>query len=244
MVTKLARYPLLAQPGAKWIYGFHSEVLGRIAEVVSGQPFNVFLEERLLARLGMRDTGFWVPRGAPDRLAEVYGPDAGGRLARRNATPSSTYTRPGTFFSAGGGLVSSVPDYLRFGQLLLNGGTLDGIRVLKPATVRAMGTNALTEAQGGEVNWYQLQPNALFRGYGWGLAIGVRLPGRVHTVPGSDGDLAWGGLASTSYFIDPREQLVAVAMSQYAGPEVDEIGFVLREGVYAALAGRSGAARR
>jgi CubicO group peptidase (beta-lactamase class C family) len=238
MTARLARYPLLYQPGERWVYGFHSDVLGRVAEVASGQPFDEFLEQRLLEPLGMHDTGFHVRAGGADRLAEVYGPDASGKLAPRPAVPSSRYTARGTFFSAGGGLVSSVPDYLRFGQMLLERGTLAGRRVLQPQTVDAMTRNALTAEQGGEVNWYRYGQEDLFRGYGWGLGIGVRLPGRVHTVPGSDGDLAWGGLASTQYFIDPTEQIVAVAMSQYLGPDLNEIGFVLREGVYASIPGR------
>ena len=243
MITKLSAYPLLYQPGQRWVYGFHSDVLGRIAEVVSGQSFDVFLDERLLAPIGMRDTGFFVRAGQVDRLAAVYGPDSNGRLAPRPAVASSSYTQRDTLFSAGGGLVSTVPDYLRFGQMLLNGGAIDNLRVLRASTVRAMTRNALTPVQGGEVNWYRYQPAALFRGYGWGLGIGVRLPDRVHTVPGSDGDLAWGGLASTTYFIDPKEQIVAVAMSQYLGPGVDDLGFILREGVYAGLCAQSGAAK-
>ncbi len=235
MTARLAKYPLLYQPGARWTYGFHSDVLGRVAEVVTKEPFDAFLDRALLQRLGMPDTGFYLRRGAPDRVAEVYGPDAGGLLAPRVAVPSSNYTSRGSFFSAGGGLVSTVPDYLRFCQALLNGGELDGVRVLRSATVAAMLRNALTAEQGGEVNWYRYAQDDLFRGYGWGLGIGVRLPDHVHTVPGSDGDVAWGGLASTAYFIDPQQQLVAVAMSQYLGPEVNELAFVLREGVYAAL---------
>ncbi len=235
MVARLARYPLLYQPGERWVYGFHSDVLGAIAEVVTEQSFDQFLDESLLRPLGMRDTSFHVAENESARLATVYGPDEEGQLALRAAVPSSSYTRRDRLFSAGGGLISSVPDYLRFGQMLLNAGVLDGVRVLQPQTVLAMTTNALTVAQGGEVNWYRYAQDGLYRGYGWGLGIGVRLPDRVHTVPGSPGDLAWGGLASTAFFIDPEEQIVAVAMSQYLGPGIDDVGFALREGVYAQL---------
>ncbi|MCB2108184.1 MAG: beta-lactamase family protein [Rhodobacteraceae bacterium] len=235
-ITKLSKYPLMYQPGAKWVYGFHSDVLGRIAEVVSGQPFDEFLRARLTAKIGMTDTDFWTKPGEENRLAEVYTPAKDGSgLMRRDAIPSSTYTKPSHMFSAGGGLISTVEDYLRFCQMLLNGGALDGVEILKPATIAAMGTNALTPAQGGEVNWYRYEQDAFFRGYGWGLAIGVRLPDTVHTMPGSDGDLTWGGLANTTYFLDPAEDITAVAMSQYLGPNADELEFTLREGVYAAL---------
>ena len=235
MVTKFAKYPLLAQPGERWIYGFHSDVLGALAEVVSGRKFNDFLDRSLLKRIGMDDTGYWVRRGSNDRLAEVYGPGDDGALVGVPAPASSTYTEPGTMFSAGGGLVSTVPDYLRFGQMILNGGTLDGVRVLKAGTVSAMGTNALTPIQGTVSFGNGFNPPKPFSGYGWGLGIGVRLADAVHTVPGSPGDLVWGGLANTTYFFDPIENIVAVAMTQYLGPNADEVVFRLREGVYGAL---------
>jgi CubicO group peptidase (beta-lactamase class C family) len=133
-------------------------------------------------------------------------------------------------------LVSTVPDYLRFGQMILNGGELDGVRVLKAGTVAEMGTNALGPTQGTVSFGDGFTPPKPFSGYGWGLAIGVRIEDAVHTVPGSPGDLVWGGLANTTYFFDPVENIVAVAMTQYLGPDADELVFSLREGVYGALA--------
>ncbi|MEQ8508164.1 MAG: serine hydrolase domain-containing protein [Rhodospirillaceae bacterium] len=236
MVQKFAQYPLLAQPGERWIYGFHSDVLGAVAEVASGRKFNDFLDRRLLKRLGMDDTGYWVRSGSNDRLATVYGPDESGALVATSAPASGPYTQPGTMFSAGGGLVSTVPDYLRFGQMILNGGALDGARVLKAGTVAVMTTNALTPDQGRLSFGDSFNPGHPFTGYGWGLAIGVRLPNTAHTVPGSPGDLVWGGLANTTYFFDPVENIVAVAMTQYLGPNAEELTFRLREGVYGALA--------
>ena len=236
MIEKFARYPLLAQPGARWVYGFHSDVLGAVAERVSGRAFNDFLDRRLLKPLGMDDTGYWVQRGSNDRLAVVYTPDDDGGLKPREAPPSSSYTEPGTFFSAGGGLVSTVPDYLRFGQMILNGGELDGERVLNAGTVAEMGTNALGPDQGTVSFGDGYTPPKPFSGYGWGLAIGVRLGDGVHTTPGSPGDLVWGGLANTTYFFDPVQNIVAVAMTQYLGPNANELVFRLREGVYGALA--------
>ena len=236
MIEKFAKYPLLAQPGERWIYGFHSDVLGALAEVASGRKFNDFLDRRLLKRIGMDDTGYWVRRGSNNRLAEVYGPGDDGALVAVPAPPSGPYTKPGTMFSAGGGLVSTVPDYLRFGQMVLNGGELDGVRVLKAGTVATMVTNALTPTQGTVSFGDGFNPPKPFSGYGWGLGIGVRLVNAVHTVPGSPGDLVWGGLANTTYFFDPVENIVAVAMTQYLGPNADEVVFRLREGVYSALA--------
>ncbi|MEQ8735564.1 MAG: serine hydrolase domain-containing protein [Rhodospirillaceae bacterium] len=236
MVQEFAKYPLLTQPGERWIYGFHSDLLGAVAEVASGRKFNDFLDRRLLKRLGMDDTGFWVRRGSNDRLATVYSPGESGALTVSSGPASGPYTQPGTMFSAGGGLVSTVPDYLRFGQMILNGGELDGERVLKAGTVAVMATNALTPDQGRLSFGDSFNPSHPFTGYGWGLAIGVRLPNTAHTVPGSPGDLVWGGLANTTYFFDPVENIVAVAMTQYLGPNAEELTFRLREGVYGALA--------
>lgn len=238
-VKKLTKYPLLYQPGARWVYGFHSDVLGRVAEVASGQPFDRFLAERLTAKIGMADTAFHVKDGEADRLADIYGPSAspGGPLVNRTATapPSSGYTRPAKMFSAGGGLVSTAEDYLRFLQMLLNGGELDGVRVLKPETVRAMLTRQTTPEQG-LVYWYQAASTPVFRGYAWGLTIGIRAEEGPHAAPGSQGDAAWGGLANTAYFIDPKQRLAAVALTQYLGPDEPTVPLVLRNGVYGALA--------
>lgn len=235
MVTKLSRYPLLEQPGSRWRYGYSSDVLGRIAEVASGKPFNVFLRERLTGPLAMKDTDFWLDPDSVGRIAPVYGRSGKGALRKVAAVPSSTYDRPGTFFSAGGGLLSTVPDYLRFGQMLLGRGALGAARILKQATVERMTTNTLTAAMGGEVYWYKEDWSSIFKGYGWGLGIGVRLPERAHTAPGSNKEVGWGGLASTSYIIDQENDFVAVVMTQYLGPDGDRPAYLLREGVYRAL---------
>lgn len=231
-IAKLARYPLLSQPGQTWRYGFSSDVLGRVAEVASGQALNVFLQKSLFDKIGMADTGYWVKD--PDALANIYGPGDDGKLALRQGPASSSYTKPGSLFSAGGGLVSTAPDYLRFLQMLLNGGELNGARVLKPETVRMMLTRQTTPEQG-LVYWYNHDSTPVFRGYAWGLAIGVRAKEGPHAAPGSEGDAAWGGLANTAFFVDPVEQIAAVALTQYLGPDEPALPLVLRNGVYGAL---------
>ncbi len=231
-VDKLSKYPLLFQPGAKWYYGFSSDVLGRVAEVASGEKLNVFLQKRLFDKIGMSSTGYWVKN--PDMLADVYGPDDQGKMGPKQAPASSSYTKPGTLFSAGGGLVSTAPDYLRFLQMLLNSGELDGQRILKPETVKMMLTRQTTPAQG-LVYWYNHNSTPVFRGYAWGLTIGVRAAEGPHAAPGSDGDAAWGGLANTAFFIDPKEQIAAVAMTQYLGPDEPALPLTLRNGVYGAI---------
>jgi CubicO group peptidase (beta-lactamase class C family) len=207
-------------------------VLGRVAEIASGQRLNVFLQRRLFDKIGMTDTGYWVKD--PLMLAEVYGPDETNKMVLKQAPASSSYTKPGTLYSAGGGLVSTAPDYLRFLQMLLNGGVLDGARVLKPETVKMMLTRQTTPQQG-LVYWYNHDSTPVFRGYAWGLAIGVRAAEGPHAAPGSDGDAAWGGLANTAFFIDPKEQIAAVAMTQYLGRDEPTLPLVLRNGVYGAI---------
>lgn len=238
-MRNLAKLPLLTQPGAKWRYGFSGDVLGRVAEVASGQPLDAFLQSRVFGPLGMRNTGFWVSkeRAARGDLARVYTPGKDGRLEDMSAraTPLSYFDRPGTLFSGGGGIVSTVPDYLRFAQMLLDRGELDGVRVLKPETVDAMLTRQTTAEQG-NVFWYAPDMFPTVKGFGWGLSIGVRPDDAGPEVPGRPGQKGWAGLANTLFFINTRERIVAVAMSQYVGPAAGEFDAAFRDGVYAAVA--------
>lgn len=240
-INKLTKYPLLGQPGAKWRYGYHSDVLGRVAEVISGQKLSDFVRDRVTQKLGMTDTNFWVAEKSLPRFADVYfaGPDGKLVNATETAPPSSSYRTPGTFFSGGGGLTSTAMDYLRFAESLRQGGALDGTRILKAETVKEMTTNAITAKQGGEVYWNDPWVMDLCRGYGWGLALGVRLPDDVAptpaTAPGTAGDFGWYSLANSVWFVDPSEDITAVAMSHYQGVGERAVGATLREGVYAAL---------
>ena len=195
-------------------------------------------------KLGMTDTGFWVEEQNQKRFADVYrmGEDGrGDKLVNGTAMapPSSSYLKPGTFFSGGGGLTSTAMNYLRFAEMLRQGGTLDGTQILKADTVKAMTTNALTPKQGGEVYWNDEYAIDIFKGYGWGLALGVRLPDAQaptpHTVPGTAGDFGWYSLANSVFFVDPSEDISAVALCHYQGPGEREIGAALRAGVYAML---------
>jgi len=238
-VRNLARLPLLTQPGAKWRYGFSGDVLGRVAEVASGQPLNRLLDGRVFAPLGMRHTGFWISpeRQARGDLAKVYTPGKDGKLEDMSdkATPLSYFTRPGTLFSGGGGLVSTVPDYLRFAQMLLDRGELGGVRVLEAATVEAM-LKRQTTAEQGDVYWYAPDLFPTVKGFGWGLSIGVRPDDAGPDVPGRPGEKGWAGLANTLFFINTRERIVAVAMAQYVGPDAGALNDAFRNGVYAAVA--------
>lgn len=197
-VSRLARLPLAHQPGEVWEYGHSADVLGRVIEVASGQPLDQFLDSRLFKPLGMVDTGFWVP---PEKLARLIDPPVGAAML-----PDRDVTKPTTLFSGGGGLVSTAADYLRFCQMLLNGGELDGVRILSPATVRRMTTNSLpTDIRfAGEMG-----PRG---GATFGLGFGIRSDAASSWVPGSVGSYTWSGVWGTYFWVDPAEQLIAIQL--------------------------------
>ncbi len=241
----LAGFPLLFQPGDHWHYGFSGDVLGRVAEVISGQPYDQFLKQRIFDPLRLIDTGFFVPADQWDRLAEAYTLNSDGKLenATKRLPTLNSYREGETIYSGGGGLVSTAGDYLRFGQMLLNEGELDDVRILKPETVKLMVRNHLTNDQGPLMSYAKGRgtpddPWTASNGYGWGLSIGVRLDGETHTVPGGKGEFRWDGLANTTYFIDPENEIVAIAMSQYLGPKQDELDLTLRRHLYGAVIDR------
>jgi CubicO group peptidase (beta-lactamase class C family) len=183
-VSRLARFPLAHQPGEVWEYGHSVDVLGRVIEVASGQPLDQFLDSRLFKPLGIVDAAFWVPPGKLDRLLD---PPVGVQI-----DPDRSVTKPTTLFPGGHGLVSTVPDYLRFCQMLLNGGELDGVRILKPATVRRMTTNALPPGirfAGAHVGDVGPLGGSTF-GLGFAIRSNADWSSRV---PGSVGSFSWAG---------------------------------------------------
>lgn len=204
VIQWIATLPLADHPGRAFRYSVAIDVLGYIVQVVSGKPFAEFLQECIFAPLGMLDTGFWVPPEKTSRLAAVYGPAEGGGLKVVDSVQDS-YTHLKRWSSGGGGLVSTVDDYFRFGQMLLNQGALDGVRLLGRKTVEWMLQNHLPDgmiANGNPAN-----------GFGLGGAVLLR-PGLSH-IPGSIGKFGWGGAANTEWWIDPVEQLQCLLMTQY-----------------------------
>jgi CubicO group peptidase (beta-lactamase class C family) len=201
----LAKLPLMHQPGARWEYSRSTDVLGRVIEVISGQTLGEFLAGRIFAPLGMVDTGFHVPSPKHDRLAEAFpkDPEAG------TAVQLIEVREKPTFESGGGGLVSTIADYARFCQMMLGGGVLDRTRLLGRKTVELMNADHLGSVTG--------SPDLLLPGYGFGLGFAVRRAPGLAQIPGSVGEFYWGGLAGTTFWIDPREQLFAVAMIQGPG---------------------------
>jgi CubicO group peptidase (beta-lactamase class C family) len=205
LVQKLGRLPLIAEPGTLWAYSVATDVLGRLIEVVSGQSLGDFLRRRIFEPLGMGDTGFSVEETAWPRLAEPFpiDPQSGQKAALHNVR------RAPRFESGGGGLASTALDYARFLQMTLNGGMLDGVRLLSRKTVAFMTADHLGSIPG------LTQDRG--PGLGFGLGYGVRLTPGIAAHQGSAGSYFWGGAAGTRFFVDPAEQFFAILMNQAPG---------------------------
>jgi CubicO group peptidase (beta-lactamase class C family) len=236
MVNELARLPLAYQPGSKWHYSLGIDVAAHLIEVISDQPLPHFLREKIFKPLGMVDTDFYVPPGKQDRLATMYGrPDiwAPGMTYRKfkeaweagfneQIDVSETYpvSKPDDFARGGHGLYSTVWDYMRFAQMLLNQGELDGARILGRKITELMHMNHLPA----KMLPYEIggDPSP---GYGFGLGSRVLLDVAASQLPGSVGEFGWAGAANTYYWVDPVEKMVGVLMSQnmmgFDGPEQD-----------------------
>jgi CubicO group peptidase (beta-lactamase class C family) len=212
LVGKLARLPLMFEPGTTWEYSMSTDVLGRVVEVASGTSLAAFIAERVTGPLGMVDTAFAAAGDKAARIAEPLVDKATGKkpLMRNPA-------REPRWHSGGGGLCGTAADYLRLCQMLLNGGELDGVRILAPKTVRLMASQHLPPDVGyGETarsRFGQLAPVPEM-GYGFGLGFAVRLAQGLSPAPGSVGEFFWGGVTGTYFWIDPREQMVVVLMLQ------------------------------
>jgi CubicO group peptidase (beta-lactamase class C family) len=212
MVTKLSQLPLAHQPGEVWEYSMATDVLGRIIEIVSGGTLDSFVEERITKPLGMASTGFYVREGDLGRLAQ---PQIDPATGERPAMPDVTQ-RP-RWLSGGGGLVSTAADYLRFADMLLQRGARDDIRLLAPATVRLMTSNALPPGIGysarAMTEMADLAPTPA-AGQGFGLGFAVRTATGRNSLPGSVGTFYWTGAYGTTFWIDPKEQLIGIMMIQ------------------------------
>ena len=206
MANELGNIPLLHNPGAAWNYGMSTDVLGYLVEVVSGMPFAEFLKTQILEPLGMVDTAFSVPDEKADRYMTLYEPsEDDGIQVLENAPVSSG---PRSFFHSGGaGLQSTAADYLRFCQMLLNDGELDGVRLLGRKTVELIRVNHISD------DWQPLERT----GCGFGLGFAVVMDVAETHGPGSEGTYSWGGLASTTFWIDPVEDLIGILMTQLIG---------------------------
>jgi CubicO group peptidase (beta-lactamase class C family) len=212
MAKKLPTVPLAHQPGEKWRYGRSIDVLGRVIEVVSGLTLDRFLEEKIFRPLGMKDTTYWVPEEELARLAVTYQLTDGGRLEVRQGSRLGASGRGRAFPRGSAGLYSTAGDYLRFCQMLLNGGELDGVRLLSPHTVELMMMNHVAEDV--------LPPDGPNRrkGYGFGLGGAILVDVARSEQVGSEGEFTWGGARGTYFWIDPEEQLVGLFLVQRRPP--------------------------
>ena len=203
-VDRMAALPFQAQPGERFVYGYNTDILGAVIEVVSGQPLDAFIRERILEPLDMRDTHFYLPTDKRGRLVTVYSlrgeltraPDGSGMQAQGQYVDG-----PRVSFSGGAGLLSTTRDYARFLQMLLNGGELNGARLLSPTTVDLMTQNHIGDIGGGP-------------GMGFGLGFSIREDVGAAGEPGSVGEFGWGGAYHSTYWVDPMEKLVVVYLTQ------------------------------
>jgi CubicO group peptidase (beta-lactamase class C family) len=207
-VDNIAKLPLVAQPGTRWKYSVSVDIQGLIVEKLSGMSLGDFMKRRIFDPLKMTDTGFWLPAEKMDRLASLYlwSPKEQ-KLVPANGFMVLDITKPPVMASGGGGLVSTNADYARFAQMLLNGGTLDGKRVLKPETVKLMRTNALSDA----IMNSDVPPFNTAKGRGFGLDFAVVLDS-AKAGPQGEGTFSWGGAAGTWFWIDPKNDLFFLGM--------------------------------
>ena len=213
MIEKLSEIPLVSQPGSAWRYSYATDVLGRLVEVISGESFDSFLKEGIFGPLGMDDTAFYVTEDKLDRLSSIYGPAENGGIQELDNPSVNKYRRPITNFSGGGGLTSTAADYLKFCQMMLGGGASNGERLLGPKTVEMMTSNHLSD---------DLMPFSVSesgadssQGCGFGLGFRVILDIAEHGTIGTEGSYSWGGAASTAFWIDPVEDLIAIMLTQF-----------------------------
>jgi CubicO group peptidase (beta-lactamase class C family) len=212
-VERLARVPLRYEPGTRWQYSLATDVCGYLVEALSGQRFDRYLQEHIFEPLGMTDTAFWVPPEKAERFAANYGRRPDKTLALLDDPARSKYLAEPSFFSGGGGLASTTADYFRFCEMLRRGGELDGARILGPRTIELMTRNHL--AGGGDLASLAIGAfsETAYEGVGFGLGFAMTLDEvRAGTV--GAGDYYWGGAASTIFWVDPREDLAAIFMTQ------------------------------
>ncbi|HVX75900.1 MAG TPA: serine hydrolase domain-containing protein [Bradyrhizobium sp.] len=246
MIEELGKIPLEFSPGEAWNYSVSTDVIGYLVGKISGQPFEQFLKQRIFDPLGMSDTGFHVPADKAHRLAACYSADPQGGatfhaadrkggLTLQDDPATSSFLSPPSFISGGGGLVSTAGDYLTFCRALLNGGELGGVRLLGPKTLALMTSNHLPGGRYLPELSRSLFSEAAYNGIGFGLGFSVTLDPAKTLIPGSAGEYAWGGAATTSFWIDPAEELIAIFMTQVLPSSAYPIRRELRTMIYAAI---------
>ncbi len=234
-VDAWASLPLLFQPGTEWNYSVATDVLGLVVEKASGQPLDRFLAERLFRPLGMDDTTFFVDEADQHRFAALYTAHPKTRRPVRNDAMGGNTSAARTFLSGGGGLISSAADYHRFCQMLLRGGELDGVRFLSNRTLRYMTSNHLPGGTDLEQFGRPLFAETAFDGIGFGLGFSVVIDPVKNKVLSSKGEFAWGGAASTAFWVDPVEEVTTLFLTQLMPSSTHPIRSQLKPLVYQAL---------
>ena len=219
-IEELAKLPLDFSPGDNWNYSVSIDVMGYLVQKLSGMTFGEFLRTRLFEPLGMKDTAFSVPSSKMDRFASCYMPKPGGGLKIQDDAGKSTYAEPPKLESGGGGLVSTMHDYMRFCRMMLAGGTLDGVQILSPKTVQMFGINLLPGNKLlADMSAAATFTEAGYNGIGFSIGCGVTMDLAQTRIPGTPGEFFWGGAASTAFWIDPKEDLTVVFMTQVMGTD-------------------------
>jgi CubicO group peptidase (beta-lactamase class C family) len=237
MVAALEKLPLEFSPGEAWNYSVSTDVVGHLVEIISGQSLGDFMRSRILRPLGMSDTDFFVAEEKRDRFAACYAAKEG-RLDLYDDSRTTMFGAPPKLESGGGGLVGTAHDYLRFCRMMLGKGELDGVRLLSPKTVALMTMNHLP---GGKQMTGMMASTAMFNetgysGVGFGLGVSVTLDLAAARLPGSVGEYAWGGAAATAFFIDPKEDMAVIFMTQVlSAPDRVRLRRDLRTLVYSAM---------
>jgi len=230
-----AQLPLVFQPGTEWNYGISTDVLGRIVEVVSGLDLEEYFQQHILGPLGMTDTSFYIDdANRKSRLAELYIPHPETGVATSAPAFLRRPERP-SMLSGGGGLYGTAADYMRFCQMILNGGALDGERVIGRHTLDYMGKNHLPGNVDLEAIGRPLFAESAFVGVGFGLGFSVVIDAAASKVPSTTGEMAWGGAASTAFWVDPAEDLAVVFLTQLLPSSTHAIRPELKQLVYQAL---------
>jgi CubicO group peptidase (beta-lactamase class C family) len=219
MIDQLAQIPLDFSPGTAWNYSVSIDVLGYLVEKLSGMSFGEFLRTRLFQPLGMNDTAFYVPSDKTERFTSCYQPETANHgFKLQDDARESTYATPPLLESGGGGLVSTAHDYLRFCRMMLNGGTLDNVQILSPKTVALFSLNYLPDGREiVDMSFPGMFSESDYAGVGFSLGCGVNVDVAKTRLPGSLGTYSWGGAAATAFWVDPKEELTIVFMTQVIG---------------------------
>src|SRR5215475_6279191 len=246
MIADLAKIPLEFSPGEAWNYSVATDVIGYLVGKISGVPFEQFLQERIFDPLGMSDTDFHVPKEKAHRLAACYSADPPGKVTflateRKNTLTlqddpaTSSFLEPPSLISGGGGLCSTTADYLTFCRALINGGEVGGVRLLGPKTLQLMTSNHLPGGLDLPSLSRSLFAEATYSGIGFGLGFAVTMEPAKTLIPGTRGEFNWGGAATTSFWVDPVEELITIFMTQVLPSSAYPLRRELRPLVYSAI---------